>query len=315
MLIDEATITVKAGNGGPGKVSFFPGLKSGPNGGNGGKGGDVYAVLNTSMSDLNRYVSKKNYKAEHGKPGQTFLKYGADAPDFELPFPAGTTLQDLETSTVYEITKESPRYLLCRGGKGGRGNAEFKSSIKKAPRFAEPGKEGEEKHFKVVMRLIADFGFIGLPNAGKSSLLNELTRANVKVAPYAFTTLEPNLGVVDGKVIADIPGLIEGASQGKGLGIKFLKHIEKVQLLLHCIAADNENLTQTYTTVRTELKNFNSALSEKKEIILLTKSDLVDQKNLKLKQDELRQLNKEVLTVSIYDRDSIMQLQAFLQQL
>ncbi|NTU74212.1 GTPase ObgE [Candidatus Roizmanbacteria bacterium] len=242
MLIDEAYIVVRAGKGGDGKVSFFPGAKTGPDGGRGGEGGSVYARVNRTISSLNHYVKQKLFVAEDGKVGQSFQKTGADGDDLILDVPVGTTFINLETQEEVELMNEGELVPLCRGGWGGKGNMQLTNARFTAPRRAEKGKPGQEKKFKVLLKLIADFGLIGLPNAGKSSLLNELTAANVKTAAYAFTTLEPNLGAFYNRVIADIPGLIEGASSGKGLGTKFLKHIEKVQMLLHCVAADSADM-------------------------------------------------------------------------
>lgn len=305
MLSDEAEIIVKAGDGGSGRVSFFPGLKSGPNGGNGGRGGDVFIVVNNNHTSLNRYVTKRSYKAENGRPGETFLKSGRDADPLELPVPNGTTVIDSSTGEEVEVNTEHPRVLVCVGGKGGRGNTAFKSSTNTAPRIAEKGEAGQEKKLRLILKLIADCGFIGLPNAGKSSLLNELTAADVKTAPYAFTTLEPNLGVFNGKVIADIPGLIEGASQGRGLGIKFLKHIEKVKLLFHCISVESEDVVHDYKIIRGELESFSPLLVSKPEVILLTKFDLKPVAEIQQKKEQLAPYAKEIYTVSIHDADSI----------
>ena len=312
MLIDEAEITVLGGNGGSGKASFFPGLKSGPDGGNGGKGGDVYAALSTDITALNRYASQKKYKAKHGYPGGGFLRDGKDGEDLYIPVPPSTTIIDLDTQKEFEITVDNPQVLLCRGGKGGKGNNALKSSTRVAPRVAQAGEVGEQKRFKLILKLIADFGLIGLPNAGKSSLLNELTNAQVKTANYPFTTLEPNLGVVGSKVIADIPGLIEGASKGKGLGIKFLKHIEKVSLLLHCIAADSPNVQQDYVTVRKELEGYSEALLHKQEIIVLTKIDLVSDADITRQINMLSEYKKKNVTLSIHDWDKIEELKHLL---
>ena len=312
MLIDEAEIIVVGGNGGAGRASFFPGMKSGPDGGNGGKGGNVYAMLSTNITALNKYASQKKYKAEHGHAGGGFLRDGKDGKDLYIPVPASTTITDVETNEEFEITKDNPQVLLCRGGKGGKGNNALKSSTRVAPKEAQLGEPGEQKKFKLTLKLIADFGFIGLPNAGKSSLLNELTNAQVKTANYPFTTLEPNLGVVGDKVIADIPGLIEGASTGKGLGIKFLKHIEKVSLILHCIAADSPHIEQDYLTVRKELESYSHELAQKQEIIILTKIDLMDEVSIKKQIDLLAKYKRHTIQLSIYDWDKIEDLKHFL---
>jgi GTP-binding protein len=311
MFIDEVEITVKGGRGGNGKVAFFP-KKSGPAGGDGGNGGNVYARLNPTHSNLNKYWEKRSYEAENGIPGGSFNKKGSNGEDVILQFPPGTAFIDLETGKEVELINPNEDLLLASGGIGGRGNDAFKSSTNQTPRTAEAGADGQKKQIKVIMRLIADFGLIGLPNAGKSSLLNELTAANVKTADYPFTTLEPNLGVTEGKILADIPGLIEGASQGKGLGVKFLKHIEKVPVLLHCIAADSPDVIKDYETVIKELAQFNPVLATRQQIIILSKHDLVDKKTLEKKKKVLAKLGKPVLFASIHDWDSLQELKKHL---
>lgn len=313
MLVDEVQITIKGGHGGPGKVSFYPGLKAGPDGGNGGRGGDVYAGVTSDLTALNRYSQKKYFSAEEGGAGESNRKSGKNGGDLELTFPVGTSFMDSRSGEEFELSREGERILVCKGGLGGRGNFEFKSSRRTTPEYAQSGLEGEIREFRVVLKLIADFGLIGLPNAGKSSLLNELTAAKARVADYPFTTLEPNLGVLDGKIIADIPGLIEGASGGKGLGIKFLKHIEKVGLLLHCVSTYSNDVRRDYKVVRKELGEFSPALLEKKEIILLTKSDLVENKELEKKFKILKKLNPSIQVISIHDFDSIESLKKTLK--
>src|SRR3989344_8147809 len=228
MLIDEVQILLRGGHGGPGRVSFNPGMRKGPNGGNGGKGGDIYISVTSDLTALNQFSKSKIREAENGEMGGIYQQSGKDAGDLELKLPIGTELIDLKTEEKFELTDLNQRFLICEGGLGGRGNYEFRSSRNTTPMYAQKGLNGEERDLKVVLKFLADFGLIGLPNAGKSSLLNELTKANVKTADYPFTTLEPNLGVWSPsagsgqgtKVFADIPGLIEGASEGKGLGIK-----------------------------------------------------------------------------------------------
>lgn len=309
MLIDEAHIIFKGGHGGPGRVSFYPGETSGPDGGNGGRGGDVYIVATSDLTALRPFTTKKVKAAENGEMGGKNLSFGSDGKDIEVILPVGTVLTDQNTGKIVELTKPGERILFAKGGLGGRGNAEFKSSRRTTPKFAQPGLPGEEKDCIVELKLIADFGLIGLPNAGKSSLLNELTSANVKVANYPFTTLEPNLGALENnKIIADIPGLIEGAHTGKGLGIKFLKHIEKVGILLHCISADSEDVLHDYHTIYNELNEYKEELISKKEIIILTKSDMTSEKELKEKIKQLKKLKKEIVPASIYDYDSIQNL-------
>lgn len=311
MFVDEAEITVQGGHGGPGKVAFFA-MKSGPSGGNGGHGGAVYAIVNSNLPSLKRYVEKISFKAEDGEAGRSNRRVGLDGEDLYLQVPVGTTIIDLKTGDEAELTAQNPKILLCRGGIGGRGNDAFKTPVHRTPRHAEPGKPGQERHLRLIQKLIADYGLIGLPNAGKSSLLNVLTEANVRTAPYPFTTLEPNLGAYNGKIIADIPGLIEGASQGKGLGIKFLRHIEKVQLLLHCISLESEDVEKDYKTVIHEMEAYNVKMMEKKSIILLTKTDLVSADDIKKKVEQLKKFNTNIIPLTILDDESLEPLKKML---
>ena len=307
MFIDEAEIMVKGGHGGAGKVAFFRNRK-GASGGNGGSGGGVYAIATSNLTHLKPFTEVIKYIAENGGPGGPNKRTGLNGKDLYLKMPVGTTIIDITTNQEITIDEKSPKYLLCKGGIGGLGNVAFKTSTNRTPKNAEPGREGQERKFKLILRLIANFGLIGLPNAGKSSLLNKLTAANVRTADYPFTTLEPNLGVYNGKIIADVPGLIEGASAGKGLGIKFLKHIEKVNLIFHCISVESQNIVRDYNTVVNELKSYNPQLPEKKSIILLTKIDLIDKVEVEKKVKELTKFNKNVLPISIYDDTSLNQL-------
>ncbi|MCR4276508.1 MAG: GTPase ObgE [Candidatus Roizmanbacteria bacterium] len=311
MFIDEAKIMVKGGHGGAGRVAFFRN-KKGPSGGNGGPGGNVYAVASSNLTQLETFISRIKYIGENGGPGGPNQRTGKYGDDLLIKVPIGTTFIDVVTKGEITINEKSPKFLLCRGGLGGLGNSAFKSPTNRVPQHAEQGHEGQERNFKLILRLIANFGLIGLPNAGKSSLLNKLTAANVRTANYPFTTLEPNLGVYNEKILADVPGLIEGASTGKGLGIKFLKHIEKVDVIFHCISVESQNLAAEYKTVINELKTYNSRLLEKKSIILLTKIDLIDNLEITKKVKELKKFNKEVLPVSIYDEESLNKLKKFL---
>lgn len=310
MLIDEVDIILRAGHGGAGKVSFYPKEKAGPDGGNGGRGGDIYIKTTSDLTALNQFSHKKVIESGRGEPGGGFCRSGLAGKDIDITMPVGTVLSDKVTGEEIELNNVGERVLICKGGLGGRGNFEFKSPRNTTPMHAQKGMPGQEKELSVILKLIADFGLIGLPNSGKSSLLNELTAASAKVGSYPFTTLEPNLGVLDGRVIADIPGLIEGASEGKGLGIKFLKHIEKVGLLLHTVSLESEDMARDYLSVIQELKNYNPELIEKKEIILLTKSDLVDKKELENKLKVLKKFKKQIIPVSIYDYESIMELKS-----
>ncbi len=304
MFVDEANITIQAGDGGHGKVAFFVNRK-GPCGGDGGKGGDVYFVVNSNSKDLKRFTQMIVFKAEDGFPGGSNRKSGAKGKDLFLNVPIHTTIVDNQTNDEITLTEKLSRVLMCQGGKGGFGNDALKTSTNQTPHSARRGEKGQEKKIKLILRLIADFGLIGLPNAGKSSLLNKLTNANVRTADYPFTTLEPNLGVMGGKILADIPGLIEGASSGKGLGIKFLKHIEKVALLLHCISVESEDIEKDYQTVQEEISKYNPAILTKKTIILLTKSDLVTKETLEEKIKTVKKFNDHVIPVSIYSTNSL----------
>ena len=317
MLIDEAHIILQAGNGGDGVVAFFPGgKKTGPSGGDGGRGGSVFVRANRSVTSLYSYSKNHLFKAENGKDGANFSKTGHSGEDLILNFPVGTELIEKSTGKRLELPDDGRKILVCSGGRGGYGNERFKSSTNQAPRQSEKGFPGERRTFDVIMRLIADVGLIGLPNAGKSSILNELTKAQPKIAPYPFTTLEPNLGALENLVLADIPGLIEGASSGKGLGIKFLKHIEKVKVLLHCISLENKvpEMKKNYETVRHELALFNGELLKKPEIILLTKTDILNQKEKNHAVEEFKKSYGETYGVSVYDWDALELLKKRLVQ-
>lgn len=307
MFVDEVDVIFQAGNGAPGKASFYPGWKSGPDGGDGGNGGNIYITVTSDLTSLNQFMGVNTRKAENGQPGGTYRKSGRNGKNITINLPLGSILTDQDTGEIVELIDLSQKILICKGGQGGRGTFTLRSSANTTPLKSEPGKLGQRRNFKIVLKLIADYGLIGLPNAGKSSLLNALTSAHVKVSHYPFTTLEPNLGTMHGKVLADIPGLIEGASGGKGLGIKFLKHIEKVSLLLHCISAESDNLESDYRIVREELKSFNPQLTQKEEIILLTKSDLVNVEELKNKRRILTKSGK-VIPISILDDVSLWKL-------
>lgn len=311
MFVDEAIIDVSAGNGGAGRVSFFAN-RSGASGGEGGRGGNVYLLASSNVTHLKKYTEVTKYKAEDGGQGGQNKRAGTKGEDLYLKVPLGTTAIDNKTKREVTLTADFPQILLCRGGIGGKGNHFFKSSTLRTPKKAEPGQPGQRRTIKLILKLIADYGLIGLPNAGKSSLLNVLTKANVRTANYPFTTLDPNLGVLEGRVIADVPGIIEGASTGKGLGIKFLKHIEKVKLILHCISAESEDPIGEYNTVIKELSDYNKNLLDKKSIILLTKVDLVDGKTIKAKKELLRKYNENVFEVSIYKEETIGDLKRIL---
>lgn len=309
MLIDEVEVTIKAGDGGRGIVSFGKSEKSGPDGGNGGDGGNVYIKASSDLTLLAQFRGKELVKGKSGVHGQKEKRHGKNGEDIVLNLPVGSLLTDTKTHETFELNKVGKEILLCEGGEGGTGNFDLRSSRNVTPTNTIPPTSGQSRSLKISLRFIADFGLVGLPSSGKSSLINELTNAKVKTADYHFTTLSPNLGVLPNKsIIADIPGLIEGASKGRGLGTKFLKHIQKVSLLLHCIASNSPDPVHDYQVIRTELGSFDKALLEKKEIILLTKSDLVSTKELSKVKTKLEKLNKNIIETSIYDPDSINSL-------
>ncbi len=316
MLIDDIKIKVKAGDGGTGKVAFNKNLMSlGPAGGTGGRGGSVYFEGDSNLSLLNQFRFKKELKAENGKNGKGQFCDGPDGADLIVKIPVGTVIHNLTTATDIEIVKIGERVMVAKGGRGGRGNFHFRSSTNTTPKQFEVGKPGEDFEFRLELKLIADLGFIGYPNVGKSSLLNELTRAQSKVANYPFTTLEPNLGVYYELVLADLPGLIEGASGGKGLGIRFLKHVERTKVLFHLVSAESEDMAKDYKIIRKELGEYNKELLKKPEFLFLSKSDTLDKKTLTAKLKELKKLNKNVLPISIHDWDSLEKVKKILNQI
>ncbi|MFH1402352.1 MAG: GTPase ObgE [Patescibacteria group bacterium] len=338
MFIDELKIYAKAGNGGDGVVRWLH-LKgkefSGPSGGNGGNGADVSARAVRNLSILQNYLRKKEFYAENGEAGMKNSKYGKNGEPFFIDVPVGSVIENLATGETIQLIKEGEEKLILKGGRGGLGNESFKSSRNTTPQECTLGTKGEEGEFFIELEIIADAGFIGFPNAGKSTLLNELTRARAKVKSYPFTTLEPNLGDFYGYILADIPGLIEGAAQGKGLGYKFLRHIKRTRMLIHCISLDFDSdfltdagrpseadlsdakrlaeiLTEKYKIIREELKQYDKDLLKKPEIIILTKSDLIDAKTVLKIINKMKKINSEILTLSAYDDDSIKNFSDFL---
>jgi GTPase len=315
MLTDEGKIKVTAGSGGNGVVAFDKiKMSLGPTGGRGGNGGSVYFEGVSDIFALNKYRHLKKHHAPDGKNGRGNRSDGPSGKDLTLTVPVGTVIKNTQNGKTFEITEVGQKILVAKGGIGGRGNFSFRSSINTSPEEFEEGQKGESFEFFLELRLIADAGLIGLPSAGKSSLLNELTAANAKVAAYHFTTLEPNLGVMDRIIIADIPGLIEGASTGRGLGTKFLRHIQRTKALIHCISLETEEARKDYEIIRKELKNFNEDLTKKKELILLTKSDIAQKEEIAKKIKELEAFG-EVLVVSIHDMDSILSLKRKIKEL
>jgi len=307
-FIDEIQVRIKAGHGGDGVVRWRHEKgkdKAGAAGGNGGRGGDVYVRGIRNLHILSNYKHVKEFAATNGGIGLKNSMYGKYGEDLTIDLPIGSSIKNLATGKVVTVLDEEKSILILKGGRGGYGNEHFKASTNVRPMQKTLGKSGDEADFSIELALVADAGFVGLPNAGKSSLLNEITNAAVKVGSYEFTTLEPNLGSLFGLVLADIPGLIAGASEGKGLGHKFLRHITRTNLILHCISAENEDVAKAYKTIRKELEAYSSELTEKPEIVVLTKTDTVDEKDLIKKQKALSKLSDKVVDVSILDEKSV----------
>ena len=293
MIIDEAKIFIASGKGGNGAVAFRREKyvsNGAPSGGNGGNGGNVIFLADRNLNTLLDFQYKRKYIAENGDPGGTSLKDGKTGKDIIIKVPVGTLIKDLETEEVlFDLDEDGKKVIAAKGGKGGKGNSNFATPTKQAPRYAEPGKPGVEKYVTLELKLIADVGLVGFPNAGKSTLISTISAARPKIADYPFTTLEPNLGIVKYKeyksfTVADIPGIIEGAHEGKGLGLKFLKHIERTKILLLMIDISSEDFAADYKTLMNELKSYSKTLASKKKVVALTKADLLPAEELKDKK-------------------------------
>ena len=316
MLIDDVTIRIKAGDGGRGAVAFNKNLMSlGPAGGDGGNGGSIYFEGVSDLSALSQFRYKKDLKTKNGGDGRPQFSDGKDGEDLILKVPVGTVIRNLETEKTEEIIKTGQRIPMAKGGHGGKGNFKFRSPKNTSPKRFQFGLPGESFTIRLELKLIADIGLIGLPNAGKSSLINELTKANSKVANYPFTTLEPSLGTYYELILADIPGLIEGASDGKGLGIKFLRHIERTKILFHLISAESENPARDYKIIKNELKKYSKELAEKPEHLFLSKSDMLPEKEIKKKLASMKKLNKNAMAVSIHDWNSLEKVKKLLNKI
>ena len=318
-FLDQVKIYIKAGNGGDGSPSFrrekFIEF-GGPDGGDGGNGGSIILKAERNLNTLIDYRYQQHHKAKRGDNGSGQNRTGKSGDDLILKVPLGTQVFEEDNKTlIYDFIKIGEEFVVATGGKGGLGNTRFKSSTNRAPRKFTKGSSGEEFTIWLQLKTIADIGIIGLPNAGKSSLLAAITNANPKIANYQFTTLNPNLGVAsyDDKevTIADIPGLIEGAHKGTGLGIQFLKHVERCKSLLHMIDITNNDIKKSYDQVKNELKNYSSKLSKKKELIVLNKIDLVDEKKVKDILNNFSKITKsEVITMSTLKKKTISKIKA-----
>ena len=318
-FLDQVKIYIKAGNGGDGSPSFRREKfieYGGPDGGDGGKGGSVILKAEQNLNTLIDFRYQQHHKAKRGENGAGQNRTGKSGEDLILKVPLGTQVFEEDNKTlIYDFTKISEEFIAAAGGKGGLGNTRFKSSTNRAPRKFTKGTQGEEFTIWLQLKTIADIGIIGLPNAGKSSLLASVTNANPKIANYQFTTLNPNLGVAsyDDKeiTIADIPGLVEGAHKGTGLGIQFLKHIERCKSLLHLIDITSEDLKKNYQQVKNELKKYSNKLIKKKELIVLNKIDLIDEKEVNhIIKDFKKNTKSEVIAVSTLNKTSVSKIKS-----
>ncbi|MAZ30030.1 GTPase ObgE [bacterium] len=310
-FVDQLNIHAKAGDGGDGVVRWLRtkyNPKGGPAGGNGGRGGDVYMRAVRDRNQLAKYTGKKEFIAESGQPGAGNSLYGKHGEDLYIDVPVGSVVTDKAHDRTFELFTEGETVKVLIGGAGGLGNEYFKSSTNQAPQQATDGKPGEAADFTVAVTLIVDVGLIGLPNAGKSTLLNTLTNAQSQVGAYPFTTLEPHLGDLYGYLLADIPGLIEGAAVGKGLGHTFLRHVTRTKMLLHLVSLEHENPLEVYETVRNELSAYDKTLAEKEEWIILSKKDLYSKPDTREVKKMFDNYNKRVFVISENDSKSIKTL-------
>lgn len=321
MFTDYVKIIAKAGNGGNGAISFRREkyvAAGGPDGGDGGKGGDIYFEVDPDSNTLIDFRYNKKYKAENGKNGEGAHKYGKSGADLYIKVPIGTIVKDASNNRIIaDLSRPGQKELILAGGRGGKGNSHFATSTRQAPRFAQDGEKGEEKELILELKLLADVGLIGFPNVGKSTFLSMTTSATPKIADYHFTTLEPNLGVVktefgDSFVIADIPGIIEGASEGTGLGLQFLRHIERTRLLLHVIdvsGSEGRNPVQDFKTINAELKKYSEKLSKRKQIVVANKIDAMQDEKLYEELEKVAKENKmEIFKISAATGEGISKL-------
>lgn len=311
MFVDELKIYAKAGDGGNGVVrwrqeKFKP--MGGPSGGNGGKGGDVYVRAVRNLSLLAKYTGSKDFLALDGDAGGISSQHGKGGNDLYIDVPIGSRITDLSRERVFDLVTEGEIVKILHGGQGGLGNEYFKSSTNTSPEKATPGKKGEDGDFLIELILVVDVGLIGMPNAGKSTLLNTFTNATSAIGSYAFTTLEPHLGDLYGYILADIPGLIEGAATGKGLGHKFLRHVTKTKMLLHLVSLDGEDPVKDYYTILKELADYDKSLVEKEEWIIFTKKDLVEQDKIDIVLSSIDTNDKRVFVISCETGEGVKEL-------
>jgi GTP-binding protein len=300
-FIDSVLVDVKAGDGGDGAVSFRHEKfidRGGPDGGDGGKGGDIIFQASRNQNTLAAFRYQREVRAEHGQPGSKRRKHGRNGKDQRVAVPVGTVILLEDGGVLADLTEDGQEAVIAKGGRGGFGNAHFVSSVRQAPKFAEKGESGNELTLRLEIKMIADVGLVGLPNAGKSTLLGAISNARPEIADYPFTTLKPNLGVVDidnetSVLVADIPGLIEGAAQGKGLGHEFLRHVERTKVLIHVIDAYNENIVDAYRTIQDELKSYKIDLSDRPQVVTLNKIDGLDQEIVDDLTNQLKQVVPE----------------------
>lgn len=300
MFVDEITIYAKAGNGGNGVVrwrqeKYKP--MAGPSGGDGGRGGDVYVRAVRDINQLAKYTGNKNFFAEDGVAGMRDSLTGKNGTDLYIDVPVGSRITDVERGRVFELTEVGKAERILKGGGGGLGNEHFKSSTNVSPTQSTNGHPGEIGNFLIEVRLVVDVGLVGLPNAGKSTLLNALTNAQSRIGAYPFTTLEPHLGDMYGFIVADIPGLIEGAAEGKGLGHKFLRHVSRTKMLLHLVSLESDDAVSDYYTILNELTQYDKSLAEKEEWVILTKKDLVNNDTLEAVMNGLAKTDNRVFVL------------------
>ncbi len=309
MFVDQIQVHIQAGDGGDGVVRWRreAGVeKGGPAGGDGGDGGDVYVKGVRDVSLLSQYAHKDRFAAEPGEDGGSNNRTGKSGEDLVIELPVGSVIKNAKKKKAFELLEEGETRKVLSGGDGGMGNAHFKSSTNQAPQKQTDGEEGEEAEFLIELKLPVDAGFVGLPNAGKSSLVNSLTGADSKVGQYEFTTTSPHLGELYGYILADIPGLIEGAAEGKGLGHEFLRHVSRTKMLVHCISLEQSDPVDVYKQIRDELAEYDTELVEKPEVVVLTKADVLEDDELSSIKEELEEgIDNTVYTTSILDDGSI----------